>query len=103
VSGFINDKFDRHAGDGQRVAQGNQVAGFFGSLNARNARNAQHVAFLGVATLDQGQRRWQHDDAPRGDAYAFGVGFVSHIHHVGEALCVKVCECGHAFVCKGLT
>jgi hypothetical protein len=30
------------------------------------------------------------------------VGFVSHVHHVGEALCVKVCECGHAFDGQGV-
>jgi hypothetical protein len=31
------------------------------------------------------------------------VGFVGHVHHVGLALCVKVCECGHAEIYNGLT
>ena len=103
VRGFVDGKLHRHAGEREWVAQGNQVAGFLGGLNACNACNAQHIAFLGGAALNQGQGGGQHDDATRGHAHALGVGFVGHVHHVGLALRVKVCECGHAEIYNGLT
>ena len=103
VRGFINGKFDGYARGGEGVAQRNQVTGFLRSLNACDARNAQHVAFLGVAALNQSQRGGQHGNAPRGYTDAFGVGFVGYVHHVGLTLCIKVCECGHAAIYNGLT
>ena len=103
VRGFVNRKFDGHPCQREGVAEWNQVAGFLGRLNARNACNSQHVALLGGAALNQRQRGRQHDDAAGGDAHATGVRFVRHVHHVGLALRVKVCECGHAEIYNGLT
>jgi len=100
---FVDGKLHSHAGERKRVAQRNQVAGFLGSLNARNARNAQHIAFLGGTALNEAQRGGQHDNATGGHAHAFGVGFVGHVHHMGLALRVKVCECEHAEIYNGLT
>ena len=48
-------KLDRDPRQANRVTQGNQVAGFFGPLNARDAGDAQHIAFFGGAGGDQGQ------------------------------------------------
>ena len=72
------------------MAQGDEVAGFFGRLDAGNARNAQHIALFCGAGFDDGQRGRQHFDAPARYCNAVGAGLASHIHHVGLALCVKM-------------
>ena len=88
-------EFDSNAGQRQRVAQGNQVAGFFGALNAGDAGNAQHVAFFGVARFDQRQCGGQHLDASASDGDAVGGRFGGNVDHVGLALGVKVGKCRH--------
>ena len=80
-----------------------QITGFFRGLNSCNARNSQDIAFLGGAALNQRQGAGQHGNAASGDANAFGVCFVCHIHHVGLALGIKVSECGHVETDNGLT
>jgi hypothetical protein len=85
------------------VAQGDEITGFLGGLYACNACNAEHIAFFGGAALNQSQGRGQHHNAARRYAHPFGVGLVGHIHHMGLALCIKMSECGHAEINKGLT
>jgi PAS domain-containing protein len=60
----------------QRVAQGNEFAGFFGGHDAGQARHPEHVAFLGAAAGNQGAGGGQHLDAAAGDGPAPGGGFV---------------------------
>ena len=91
-------KFNSNAGQCQRVAQRNQVAGFLGGHDAGDAGNAQHVAFLGGAGFDEGQGGGQHVDAAAGDGDAVRGGLGGHVNHVGLALGVKVGECGHGGV-----
>ena len=85
-------KYNRDPGQRQRVAQGNQVAGFFGRHDAGNSGNAQHVAFFGGARFNQGQGGGQHVDAARRHANAVGAGLGRYIDHVGLALGVKMGE-----------
>jgi predicted Zn-dependent protease len=96
VGRFVDGKLNRNTGQRQWVAQWNQVAGFFGGLNSRNAGDAEHITFFGGAALNQCQRAWQHHNSTGGHTNAFGVRFVSHIDHVGLALGIKVSESGHA-------
>ena len=77
------------------MAQWNQLAGFLGRLNAGDARNAQHVALLGGAGLDDRQRGGQHLDAAGGDRYPAGRGLAANVDHVGLALCIEVCQRTH--------
>ena len=57
VGRFIDFKVDGDARDGERVAQGDQVAGALGAHDGGDARDAQHVALLGIAGNNQGQGR----------------------------------------------
>ena len=63
-------KFNSNAGQRQRVAQGDEVAGFLGGHDASNAGDAQHIAFFGGAGFDEGQSGGQHFDAAAGDGDA---------------------------------
>ena len=85
-------KFNSNAGQRQRVAQRDEVAGFLGRHDAGDAGDAQHVAFFGVAGFDEGQGGGQHFDAAAGDGDAVRGGLGGHVDHVGLALGVKVGE-----------
>ena len=84
------------------MAKRDQVAGFFGALDAGNAGNAQHIAFFGIARLNDGQRRGQHVDAPASHCNPVGAGFAGNVHHVSLALGVKMGKGIHG-IYKALT
>jgi len=90
VRGGLNVKRHRHAGQGNRVAQRDQVAGFFGRLNARDARDAQHIAFFGRALFDELKGLGQHPNAALRRGAAAARGFVGHVHHVGLAVGIEM-------------
>jgi hypothetical protein len=83
-------EFDGHPCECERVAQGDQVAGFLGGLDAGDAGDAEHIAFLGGARFNDGQRRGMHVDAATGDGGTVRAGLGRDIDHVGLALCVKM-------------
>ena len=103
VAVFRHLKLHGNTGQGQGVTQGDQVTGFFGGLNACNPGNAQHIALLGMTAANQVKCSRQHADATTGNANPTCVGFVGHIDHVGLALGIKVSECGHGQIHRGLT
>jgi hypothetical protein len=92
--GCLHLKLDRYPRQANGVAQGDEVTGFFGALNACDSGNAQHIAFFGSARRDQRQSRRQHHDLARGNRHTSGAVFVTDIHHVGLALGIKVGQCG---------
>lgn len=53
-------QFNRHLGEGEWVAEGNQVAGAFGRLNGRDAGNPKYIALLGGTPLDDRKRLRLH-------------------------------------------
>jgi hypothetical protein len=83
-------KLDRHAGQRDWVAQRNEVAGLLGPHDACQASNAQHIALLGSARLDQRQCGRLHADAAHGHGGAVGAGLGAHVDHVGLPLGVEV-------------
>ena len=83
-------KVHGHPGQGNRVAQRDQVGGALGAHNARQARHAQHIAFAGMALGDQAQGLGQHLDVPAGHGHAPGGGLGPHVHHVGLALGIEM-------------
>ena len=85
-------EINSNPGQCQRVAQGDQFAGFLGRHDAGDAGNAQHVAFLAVPDFNDRQRGGQHFNAATGDADAVRGGLAGHIHHVGLALGVEMGE-----------
>ncbi len=90
----LQGKVHGHAGQCQRMAQGDEVAGFFRGHDGGNAGHAQHVALFGAAALHQGQGGGLHGDAALGHGNAGGAGFGTNVHHMGLALGVKVGEGG---------
>jgi len=83
-------ELDRDARERDRVAQGDQVAGLFGAHDARQARDAQHIALFGGARLDQGQGGRLHADAAGGHRRAVGAGLAADVNHVGLPLGIEV-------------
>src|SRR6267378_3140466 len=55
-------------------------------------RHAQHVAFLGLARGDQAECRRAHRDAARGDGDAMRARLRAHVHHVGGAAVIEMCQ-----------
>ena len=72
------------------MTQGNQVAGFFGGLNACDARNPQHVALFGGALQHQIKCAGQHVNVTGGDGHPVGRGFGRHVDHMGLPVGVKM-------------
>ena len=79
-------------GERQRVAQWDEIAGFFGSHDACQARHAEHIPFFGATAFNQRAGCGQHLDAAAGDCPAPRGGFVGNVHHVRLALGVKMGE-----------
>lgn len=94
VFGF---KGDVDFGDGDRMAERNQVGAAFCALDRRNARDAQYVAFFVIAGLDGLERGRLHADGARGAGDAMGFGLGADIHHMRLALAVEVREIGGLF------
>ena len=91
----VDVEFDRDAGQCQRMAQRDQVAGAFGCHDGGNAGNAEHVAFFGTTALDDVERGRLHPNGAAGDGDAMGFIFGADIDHVGLAGAVEVGEfCG---------
>jgi hypothetical protein len=88
----VGAEVHRDARDGQGVAQGNELAGAFGGLNASNAGHAQHVALFGRPVANELQRGGLHVDLAMHAGHALGVRLVAHIDHVGLALCIEMGE-----------
>ena len=93
--GVVQLKADRHPGQRQGVAQGDEVAGFFCRHDAGQAGHAQHIAFFGVAMGNQLEGAGQHLYAALGHGHAVGVGLLRHVDHVGLAMGIKVGEFRH--------
>ena len=84
------DELHGHSCQGNGVAQRNEGTGLLGPLDARDAGNAQHVAFLGSASRDVRQRCGQHLDTATGSRDAVGWRLGCDIDHMGLALGIKM-------------
>ena len=91
---FIDGEFDGNPGQGDGVAERNQVARAFRCLDGGDAGDAEDVTLLGGAVADQGQGCRLHEDAARGasDTGCFGLG--ADIDHVGLAGVVEMSQVG---------
>lgn len=83
--GVVDGEFGGDAGQTDRMAQRDQVAGALGRLNRGNAGDTENIAFLGRAVANQGQRFRLHADGTGGTGDTGGFRFVADIHHVGLA------------------
>ena len=93
-AGRIGFKTDGHAGQCQRVAQGNQVTGFFGCHDAGNSGDAQYIAFFGGALKNERQRGSIHHNASLRQCNAVRGGFAAYVNHVRLTLRVKMGQRG---------
>ena len=65
-----------------------------GGHDAGDPCRAEHVALLGVAGENHGQRLGAHGDETLGDRGALRLGFVADIDHVGLAVRADMGEAG---------
>ena len=77
----VGRDLDRDFRQCQRVTQRDQVRRALRGHDAGNPRGAEHVALLGVAALDQSERRLAHDDASLCHGHALGGGLGGDVHH----------------------
>jgi hypothetical protein len=89
---MVGRKRHRHSGQGQGVAQRNQIGGFFGTLDASNSRYANHIAFFRSSRFYQLQGGGQHMYLAGGNSNAVRVGFGANIDHVRLTLCIEMGE-----------
>ncbi len=94
---FVEREFNADAGKRERVRERNQVGCALGALDGGNARNAQHIAFLGGARGYHLKGCALHSDAAARARDSMGFIFGADIDHLGLAACIEVRECLHFF------
>ena len=62
----VDGELDGDARERQRMAERDQLGGALGRLDRRDARDAEHVAFLRAAAANERQRRGLHRDPAAG-------------------------------------
>ncbi|MNR56102.1 hypothetical protein D3C85_1766150 [compost metagenome] len=67
------------------MAQRDQVRGLLGALDGGQAGDADDVALLGIAALQQRKGGRQHGDVAGGHRHAAGFRLVADVDHVGLA------------------
>ena len=85
-----------HPGQGQGMAQGNEVGGLLGRHDAGDAGGGEHVPLVVLTAQDQRQGLGGHGHESLGAGLAFGHLLVGDIHHVGLAALV---EMGQVHLC----
>lgn len=98
IVGFVDDKVGGDTGQGDWVAEGDQVAGPFRGLDGGNAGNADHVPFFGRAVANQRQCCGFHVDATGCAGDASGFSLAANVDHMGLAGAVKM---GKWLICHG--
>ena len=95
----INLEFDRNPGQGDRVAQRDQISGALGTLNRGDTSDTEHITFLCRAALNQCQRFRPHKNTAGRSGLSAGFGFFTDIDHMGLAFGVKMSKGigGHGF------
>ena len=91
---LVDGEIGSNAGQRNRMAERNQVAGSFRGLNGRDTGDAEDVAFLGGAAADEGQRFGAHENAAGGSGNTGGFGFGADIDHVGLAGAIEMSQDG---------
>ena len=79
-----------HLGQGQRMAQRDQLTGSFCGHDARNAGHAQHIALFHGAALHGSKGFGVHGDDAVGSGFPGGDGLCAHIHHHGIPGSIKM-------------
>lgn len=92
VLDFVDLEFGGDAGQGDRVAEGDQVAGAFRCLNGGDAGNTENVAFFRGAVADQRQGFRFHENAAGGTGKAEGFHLAADVDHMGLASFVEMSQ-----------
>ncbi len=87
-----------HAGEHQRMAQGDQVSRPLGSHDPRNAGHTQYVAFLVFAVQDEIERIGLHRNIPFRDGDAPGRRLIAHVNHVGFTFGIEMSQFTHTTI-----
>ena len=95
---LVEREVDRDLGQGDRVAERDQLVRALGRHDAGDPRGPEHVALLRVAGADERQRLGPHDDASLGDRRAFGRRLFGDVDHASVAGCADVGEFCHGRV-----
>lgn len=88
----IDGKVGGDPGQGNRVAQGDQVPRAFGGLDCGDPRNTENIPFFCRPSLDQGERFRLHENTAGspGNARSFCLG--ADVDHVSLAGTVKMSQ-----------
>src|SRR5688572_3064101 len=92
VGRSIDREVDIDTGEAQWMAERNQIRRALCGLNAREARDAEHVAFADAARGDFLRGGGGHRDRATRDRDTRGLRLRADLHHVGRAFVVEVSE-----------
>lgn len=90
MAGFIDGKVGGDTGQGNRMAERDQLAGALGGLDGSDAGYAEDIALLRRAVANQRQCFGFHEDAAGGTGAARGLALGADIDHVGLAGTVEM-------------
>ncbi len=94
-------QFNVDMGNRQRMAQWNQVGGFFAGHDACDTGDSEYIPLLVAALKDHRKGLRLHADTPFGDGPAPALGFVADIDHVRFPGAIEMTErVGHDGDCN---
>lgn len=92
-------KVDFDFGEGEWVAEWDQVCGLFGTHDSCNSCDLKGIALRQLLFHQERACIGSHEDEGGGDRVTFGDGLVSNVNHPGSAVFIEVCECSLRGVC----
>ena len=89
---IVEREVERHAGEGQRVAERDKVGGLLRRHDPGDARDGEHVTLLRRTIADRGERVGGDGDAAGGDCPPLRHRLVADIDHMRGAIGVEMRE-----------
>jgi hypothetical protein len=77
------------------VAQGDQIGGLLGCLDACDASNSKDIPLFMTSRLNQFIGGSMHLNTTTSNGYSVGGGLIANIDHMGLATGIKVCKFVH--------
>ncbi|PAV93356.1 hypothetical protein WR25_14250 [Diploscapter pachys] len=94
-AGIVQRQVERDAGEGQGVAERDEVRGFLRRHDPGDAGNGEHVALLRGAVADRREGVGGDGDAAGGDCATLRHGFIADIDHMRGTVDVEMGEVAH--------
>ena len=98
---LVEGELDVDVGEGNGVAEGDQLGRLLGAHDTGQPGGRQNVALLDPAPSDEGQGLRTHDDATPGHRLSRRLRLRPNLHHAGPTLLIEVGEMRPTIVAGG--